>query len=475
MPKQTYEVVTDKGTYEIDVDEPKPLAASEKSTVTIPKSLLIPGVGSVPVPGGGQPFDLKEFGSTALDAAKGYAKGLIPGAVGAVKDLALAPIGLAKAAIGGVGDIASIEEAYRTGGVEAGRAALTNMLAGASDTVKQKVYDALDLARRDPEAFGEKTGELTGAAETGIATVRALPLAPKPVARAVGRSLEKIGGAGGFPLRVAGAHQVLSGNPLGFATMVMPEAIQKTGQGMIRFGGGLTGEDAALNDKFVDAMTRRNVSFADEQAKATAALAKRKIDPTSSGVRTIDAGPIPKGTIRVAPATGLPQSERIPYGAGEPAPYRASAKAAVAADEKATENATRLAKIDEALAGKDRAEPTGHETLSAETPEGGRRTVSIHIGGKSEPPTPPQEPVRPATKTTWTDDELKSALKASGTEPNKRTRDYSPRDLEVARNVVAKYPGQSGLLKQAIETARKERHFENYRGAVDRKLDRSRD
>lgn len=96
----------------------------------------------------------------------------------------------------------------------------------------RKTFDsAIDLARTDPEAFGEESGSLVGQAVTAAA----IPQFPaiKGAPAVIGKTAEKIGKAAQWPLRISGAHQLGEGNPMGLATMAAPEILQ-TGGKMLR-------------------------------------------------------------------------------------------------------------------------------------------------------------------------------------------------------------------------------------------------
>lgn len=166
-----------------------------------------------------------------IGGATGFAKGLIPGAIEGVKGIATLPITLIKGVIdAGFGGarlyndpVGTLTEAYNTYKKKPGEL---------SDTIKS----ALDLARNDPEAFGKEVGNLTGQVEVGIGASKLAPLAPRPVARAIGNIAEQVGTKGAWPIRMMGAHQLGSGNPLGMATIALPEVLRKGGTSMKQWG-----------------------------------------------------------------------------------------------------------------------------------------------------------------------------------------------------------------------------------------------
>lgn len=202
MPKQTFRVTTDKGEYDIEVDvpetpnDPRALRGSTQSEMIL---------------------------HSMDDAAKGFFKGVIPGAANAV--LGLIP-GLVHGAIGAVkGGINLAEDPVKT-------------LTDAWEAVKGSpgrgagiLKEALDLAKKDPEAFGRQMGEVTGGAEAGILGARVAPLVPGATGQAIGTTMEAAGTHGKWPLRMMGAHQIGSGNVLGgVASIMAPEALAKGGR-----------------------------------------------------------------------------------------------------------------------------------------------------------------------------------------------------------------------------------------------------
>lgn len=302
MPKRTYEITTDKGTFEIEVDEPKELAASDK-TVNLPL------VGNV---------DPVEFGRTAADAAKGYVKGIPGGIAQGAEDLITLPLSVVEGVLGAAQDVTDV-----AGSKDAKQAAL-DKLKSAYQSFKGNVSSALDTARRDPEQFGKNVGGSVAEAETlGVLGGEGTKLLPKPAARVVGRTMQTIGGRAGFPMRIAGAHQVLSGNPLGLVTMIAPEGISKGGRALERagteegaaakmFGGRLLDtEQQVISGKMSPATAMTNIDamqaelaqelktaklpaeLKDVQAKQNALNTLRGKIQKASGIRV--GGPGPKG------------------------------------------------------------------------------------------------------------------------------------------------------------------------------------
>lgn len=247
-----------------------------------------------PVDGGPEDYwsgfltSLKPGGSSdqaALKGAKGFVKEAIPGTVKA---------GLALP--GQVIDL--VKELYATG--VGGVHLLTDpvgTLSAAADKVKEMpaavqhaFKSAMDLAAQDPEGFGKAAADITAQADVGIAASAAVPMMPKPIANRVGAMAEQIGTKGAWPIRMMGAHQLGSGNPMGILTMSMPEAMKKTGDVLQEFGG------------------------AD----------RSKLLP--SGTRELDFGDVKSPAIRVMGQTGTQNGPHVPTVGGSVEPSRASVR-----------------------------------------------------------------------------------------------------------------------------------------------------
>lgn len=98
------------------------------------------------------------------------------------------------------------------------------------------IVDAAHLAATDPEAFGKLAADQTGGALVAVAASKIVPMMPKPIAQKIGQTLDQLGTKGAWPLRMMGAHQLGSGNPMGIATMMAPEALKAAAKPLIRFG-----------------------------------------------------------------------------------------------------------------------------------------------------------------------------------------------------------------------------------------------
>lgn len=202
---EKYRIDTDQGSYEVEVDVPEPAA---------------------PPPGRGMSGP-----EAALAGAKGFAKEAIPATVKAVTDLPMMVVDLIKE-LGATAMGAYHLSTDPVGTLTNAKAALGGMPAKA----KELLHSAIKLAQDDPEGFGRAVADITAQAELGIATSKLVPLAPRPIARGIGTVMEGVGTRGAWPLRIMGAHQLGSGNPAGLATILMPEALKKGGEELIKFG-----------------------------------------------------------------------------------------------------------------------------------------------------------------------------------------------------------------------------------------------
>lgn len=186
---------------------------------------VLPGTGDY-LEGAGQGFR-----EGVIGGAKGFARGVVPGAIAAVKG---APRSLYDMGKGGVDAVMGGYHLF-TDPTKTSHNAIDAM-SGIPGKISDAVSAAATKAGADPEGFGNDVGRVTGATEVGILGARAVPLAPKPIARAVGNVMEQVGTKGAWPIRMMGAHQLGSGNPMGIVTMGMPEVLQKGGQGLQRLG-----------------------------------------------------------------------------------------------------------------------------------------------------------------------------------------------------------------------------------------------
>jgi hypothetical protein len=220
------------------------------------KVVQIPGVGNVEFPADMSDADVAKEAQKAYDAApsepdtmmggmakgfkegvvggaSGFAKGLLPGVWSGSKGIVMLPISLIKGAIDTVGGAERLAKDPE-GTLNDVLTTWKNAPKEAIDAVKS----TLDLARNDPEAFGKAVGQITGETEVGIAAAKAVPMLPKPLATKVGSTMSRFGKQAGWPLRITGAHQIISGNVLGgVGTMMAPQMLESTGEALQNFGG----------------------------------------------------------------------------------------------------------------------------------------------------------------------------------------------------------------------------------------------
>lgn len=235
------------------------------------------------------------FLSGAKEGAKGFVKGLLPGVGEGVKGILTLPISILKEVIStaqGVGNFTDDPMGTLHGIYEN----LKNVPGEARDAVKA----ALDLAARDPQAFGKEVGKLTGNVETGIASARAVPLLPKPLASKVGAAAETFGKKASWPLRITGAHQIIGGNVLGgIATMSTPELMEKGGGALKQWGENVkvptrlakagsvlnTGKKASTG---AIRMTPEQLAFSDDVASNLDQSLKKVGSPAQDGLKAVD-------------------------------------------------------------------------------------------------------------------------------------------------------------------------------------------
>lgn len=181
----------------------------------------------------GEPgFVLPGGPSAAMAAgAKGFVKEALPAVGKAIVGLPSAVLSLVKE-LGSTAEGAANLVSDPEGTLSIAWESIKDIPGKAKDAVKS----ALDLAKKDPEAFGKAVADATGQAEVGILASKAIPLAPKPAARVLGNVMEQVGSKGQWPIRMMGAHQLGSGNPMGIATMMVPEGLKKGGAALTEFG-----------------------------------------------------------------------------------------------------------------------------------------------------------------------------------------------------------------------------------------------
>lgn len=321
------------------------------------------------------------------------------------------------------------------GGVPGG---LWGAVSGPFDVAKRVITDTVNAAKGDPSFTqskefldslsglkdkwekasaserGEMVGNLVGGFAGGAAEgaiVGKPNLAIKPSIRMVGKGLEYAGDHP-FAARMSGGAMLATGlylgNPEmmvgGTAAMAAPALLTKAGRSLRELGG----ED--LSEKMPSSATQNFDLKGNRVAPAKPVPGPPAIPSTSrssgyrigygsgqpptpvaadrlpSGSRTLDVGDISGLTPSLATAPAPAGGFRIasPGSPTGPAPYRPAAKAAVRAEEadtalagKTAANAERLAEIERRKAGTTAQPPTVSESLSAQTPDGGRASSSI--------------------------------------------------------------------------------------------------
>lgn len=160
----------------------------------------------------------------AVAGLRGFVKGVVPGAVNTVINAPKALVGTGLAALkGGVNLLSDPESTIRD--------AYTSVK-GIPAAMAKTGDDMLTAGARDPEGLGRQIGEMTGGTMTGIAASAAVPLLPKPLMRGVGDTMEQMGVKGSWPIKMVGAHQIASGNPMGVLTMMAPAQLAKGGRAL---------------------------------------------------------------------------------------------------------------------------------------------------------------------------------------------------------------------------------------------------
>jgi hypothetical protein len=214
MPAQKYRIDTDKGSYEIEVEVPEDPTTIHKGAAAGPtRGVLV----------------------DTLNAIGESGAGFVSG----VGDRLLHPIntvtGLAKAGAQELG--ATVKGAFNLAN-DPGKTLTNagNAVANIPHAIGGMVDSAVKTAGTDPEGFGREVGHQTADAEASTALLGGLKFAPKPVARGAGRLMNTIGKEAKWPLRMVGAHQLGSGNPMGVLTMAAPEALKKQGGALERWG-----------------------------------------------------------------------------------------------------------------------------------------------------------------------------------------------------------------------------------------------
>lgn len=179
--------------------------------------------------------------NVATAQSKGFLHGATEGAKGLVEGVGHVVAHPIDSAVDLVGSV--LGEGAATGkGLYNLVTSLKETLTGAYDAITGAVKGAPDAvsamalkAGTDPRGWGQDVGDLTAKTAIGAALTGSAKYAPKPAAIRLGRIAETVGTEGKWPIRMMGAHQLGSGNPMGLVTMTLPETMRKGGQGLQRW------------------------------------------------------------------------------------------------------------------------------------------------------------------------------------------------------------------------------------------------
>jgi hypothetical protein len=295
----------------------------------------------------------------SIGGAKGFAKGIVPGLAHGVADIATLPLSIAKAGANAVvGGIHLVQDPEKT-------------IAGVGETfskipgqIADAYHSAIDLAGRDPEAFGNAVGDMTGRTMVGIAASKAAPLVPRPIARTVGEKLSTYGKKAELPMFLVGGHQIASGNILGgMGTMAVPSLMKGTGTKLSAFGENDPGWSDAIISRFKG--EPKNLAKTRVPSETTVVGEKPVVRIVSNGGKTVSPEPPENDLYRTYKEASTPADKFNPH------ELRTAKEAA-----KAAENQARLDKIAQSREGMEATKPSISESVSAKTPEGGRTSMS---------------------------------------------------------------------------------------------------
>ena len=234
-PQHQY-IVTIHG-QDYDVSSPTPLTDVQAYQLAKPQSDTDQTLDAAPGASGGHSPETYWGGFTkgAKEGIVGGAKGFVKGVGDVVRHPVNTVVDQIKGAVGAVADTA--QGAVNLYQDPAGTLQTTaTSLKGLPQNAIKMLGDAGDKAATDPEGFGRDVGQMTANTEAGVALAGGLRFAPKPIARGVGSLAKTIGQQAKWPLRMVGAHQLGSGNPMGVVTMAIPEQLKKGGEGLQRWG-----------------------------------------------------------------------------------------------------------------------------------------------------------------------------------------------------------------------------------------------
>ncbi len=166
----------------------------------------------------------KEEQNPTLSEMKGVVEGILPGAWGAIR--------------GALYDLPKgvIDDALA-------------MMKGETPEASKAFIEGIAKAPQEfMDASHEERGKMIGNLLGSMGVAKYAPMSAKPIAKGVGMLAEKVGTTGAWPIRMMGAHQLGSGNPMGIPIMAIPEVLKKGGQALQKFGNAET--DAAAIEKF---------------------------------------------------------------------------------------------------------------------------------------------------------------------------------------------------------------------------------
>lgn len=411
QPAYTYTVKIDNHEYDVNSDveltdeQAYQAAKVEADKPEAPKVVDPTDVYKLPESLAGNPLaeGVRGFLEGSRQGMKGFAEGVLPGAVHAVTGIPATIGSLVRdtgSLAGDIHDIVTDEHPLSRLGTELKHGAV-NAGQGIADTTSA----VLRLAAENPEAYGKQVGDLTGSIEGGLLLGKGGLKLPKPLVRNTGKLLANVGKTARWPLRMVGAHELGSGNPMGVATMMMPEALTKGGEGLQRLGVDAQAVRASFPYK-LSTLERGITKAGADPALATGLRLQldelrtalegqlqgpkllesdipplrkqlKELDQLSTRLENVATPKIPKTEKSVA-AKALPG-----YRAEAIAARKATEKAAIDAAE-ATNNAEALRKIEEAQAG---LEPTTtvSETVAGTEPSGTqKRAVTRFTPKKAE-------------------------------------------------------------------------------------------
>lgn len=254
-------------------------------------------------------------------------------------------------------------------------------LHGGDMTYAKSVVDGLANAPKEFEnATHEERGEMLSNLLVGGLSAKAAPSSVKPIARTTGRVLEAAGTKGGWPIRMMGAHQLGSGNPLGAVMMAVPEGLEAVGSALQRFGNNQTAKVVPGNVR-LGIRPKTDVGlFTRGERSSIPGLSGQQLSRAVEDIRTglnrnIEAPDA--ATTAIAQGTAGPSlvqdlDKNIAATKREMATIR---KANAAEDV----NARKLASIQQAAAGLKPGQPSISRSVSAQTPEGERMSMSVKL------------------------------------------------------------------------------------------------